>query len=259
MLYLAGIRAGAESRQEDPTVGAESDSSRSSTVGLGKLAPYRGGQATPRGAMPHAVADALREAILDGALPPGTWLREAEVSRELEVSRTPVRDAFRILASEGLVDINANQGAVVSRMTSDDILELYAVRGALETLAARLAARRAPERCTMEFARLLPKMKQAAADNDPAALLELNYQFHTTIRDATSNRYLQRSLTQLQNAARRFPDATLTLPGRIAESQAEHLAIAEAISRGDVDAAANLAAHHWQHLSELRIRMLLNS
>jgi DNA-binding GntR family transcriptional regulator len=142
-------------------------------------------------------------------------------------------------------------------MTSDDIMELYAVRGALETLAARLAARRNPEGCAVGLASLLPQMKQAAADEDPAALLQLNFQFHAIIRDATQNRYLQRSLTALQNAARRFPTTPLSLPGRIDESQAEHLAIAEAIARGDVDAAGALSERHWQHLSELRIRMLL--
>jgi DNA-binding GntR family transcriptional regulator len=227
--------------------------------GLARLALPHAGQAPPRGSMPDAVAATLREAILDGALQPGTWLREAEVSRELKVSRTPVRDAFRILAAEGLVNINANQGAVVTRMTSDDILELYVVREALEALASRLAARRAPERCMEDFAGLIPRMKDAAKDGQVAELYKLNFDFHTIVREATGNRYLQRSLSQLQNAARRFPDPTLTLPGRLAESLGEHLAIAEAISQGNVEEAGRLASHHMRHLSELRISMLLNN
>jgi DNA-binding GntR family transcriptional regulator len=226
-------------------------------MALGRLALSREGNVPARGSMPDAVADALREAILDGVLKAGTWLREAEVSRELEVSRTPVRDAFRILAAEGLVNINANQGAVVSHLTSDDILELYVVREALEALAARLAARRAPERCRERFAALIPQMRLVARDKDVAGLLQLNFEFHTIIREASGNRYLQRSLSQLWNAARRFPDPTLKLPGRIAESLREHLAIAEAISKGDVEAAERLSSQHMRHLSELRISMLL--
>jgi DNA-binding GntR family transcriptional regulator len=208
--------------------------------------------------MPDAVADILREAILDGVLKSGAWLREAEVSSELQVSRTPVRDAFRILAAEGLLTINANQGAIVSPTTSDDILELYVMREVLEMLAARLAARRAPERCMEEFARILPDMKRAAEEGDIAELYRLNFAFHTIVREASGNRYLQRFLSQLQNAARRFPDPTMTLPGRTEESLREHLSLAEAISQGDQEGAERLAGQHMRRLSELRIRMLLH-
>jgi DNA-binding GntR family transcriptional regulator len=225
---------------------------------LGRLVLATDG-APSRGSMPDAVADALREAILDGVLEPGAWLREAEIARELKVSRTPVRDAFRILAAEGLVNINANQGAVVSPMTSDDILELYVMRGALEGLASRLAARRGARRCLDEFAILIPEMRKAADNGEIRELSRLNFAFHAIVRDASGNRYLERSLTQIQNAARRFPDPTLGLPGRVKESMDEHLAIADAITSGDVDAAETLAVDHMRHLSELRIRMLLHN
>jgi DNA-binding GntR family transcriptional regulator len=209
--------------------------------------------------MPDAVADALRQAILDGVLEPGAWLREAEVARELKVSRTPVRDSFRILASEGLVNINANQGAVVSPMTSDDILELYVVREALEALSTRLAARRGAQKCLEEFAILVPKMKAAAKNGEVSELSHLNFVFHEIIRDAAGNRYLERSLKQVQNGARRFPDPTLGLPGRMAESLEEHIALADAISQGEAEKAEKLAVQHMRHLSELRIRMLLRT
>jgi DNA-binding GntR family transcriptional regulator len=217
------------------------------------------GQAPARGSMPETVADALREAILDGGLAPGSWLREAEVAKELKVSRTPVRDAFRILAAEGLIKINANQGVLVAPMTSDDVLELYVMREALEALSARLAARRAPQRCFEEFSVLLPQMRQAVEDGDVAGLSKLNFRFHAIIRDAAGNRYLERALTQIQNAARRFPDPTLGLPGRLEESISEHVALADAISQGDPAHAEKVASDHMRHLSELRIRMLLHN
>lgn len=214
------------------------------------------GKAPARGSMPDAVAGAIRQAILDGVLPPGAWLREAEVARELKVSRTPVRDAFRILAADGLVTINANQGAVVSPMTSDDVLELYVVREALEGLAARLAARRAPQRYIEDFTKILAEMKKVGQAGDIRALSRLNFEFHVIVLEAAGNRYLDRALTQLHNAARRFPDPTLGLPGRVEESIEEHVSLANAIIQGDADTAEDLAIKHMRHLSELRIRML---
>lgn len=216
------------------------------------------GPAPSRGSMPEAVASALREAILDGALTPGTWLREAEVAREMNVSRTPVRDAFRILASEGLVSINANQGAVVAQMTAEDVVELYVMRETLEMLAAKLAARRGAQQCLEAFAELIPRMKEVGNQGRIQELSKLNFDFHAVILGAAGNRYLNRALSQVQNAARRFPDPTLGLPGRVEESINEHVALADAISNGDAETAERLAGDHMRHLAELRIRMLLS-
>ncbi|HEY7177239.1 MAG TPA: GntR family transcriptional regulator [Micromonosporaceae bacterium] len=219
----------------------------------------QGDGAPVRGRTSEGAADALREAILDGVLAPGTWLREVEIAKELNVSRTPVRDAFRVLAAEGLVTLNANQGAVVASTTSDDILELYAIREVLEGLAARLAARRSPQQCLERFSVLLPRMRKAGADGVINDLVALNYEFHKVIREAAGNRYLDRSLAQIQNASRRFPDPTLRLPHRIEESIDEHAALADAISQGDGPKAEKLAVEHMRRLAELRIRMLLHS
>jgi DNA-binding GntR family transcriptional regulator len=216
-------------------------------------------QAPARGGRPVAVANALREGILDGALAPGTWLREAEVARELKVSRTPVRDSFRILEAEGLVEIKANQGVVVSAMTSDDVLELYVVRESLEAIAARLAARHGSYECLKQFQTLIPQMREAAEAGKVRELSRLNFRFHEVIVESAGNRYLSRFLTRIQQAARRFPDPTLSLPGRVDESIAEHVAIADAISRGAVDEAERLSSEHMRHLAELRIQQLLRT
>jgi DNA-binding GntR family transcriptional regulator len=223
----------------------------------GVLEGLRADVTPSRGRMSESVADALREAILGGVVEPGAWLREAEVAKALKVSRTPVRDAFRVLAAEGLVKMRANQGVVVAEMTSDDVLEMYALREVLEALAARLAARRAPQRCLDEFSKLIPAMKKAGQEGRIADLVKLNFKFHTVIREAAGNRYLNRALEQIQNSARRFPDATPNLPGRVDESIQEHADLADAISRGDAARAEKLAQGHMHHLSELRIRMLL--
>jgi DNA-binding GntR family transcriptional regulator len=231
------------------------EAKRDGVAGLSLLVD---GKPPARGDMPNAVASALREAILRGNLEPGAWLREAEVAREMNVSRTPVRDAFRILAAERLVEMKANQGVVVSQMTSEDVIELYVVREALEALATRLAARHGARQCLDAFTTLIPLMREAGAAGDVRELSRLNFEFHTIVKDACGNRYLAQSLTQLQQAARRFPDPTLGLPGRIEESIDEHVRLADAISQGDADAAEKIASEHMRHLAELRIRMLLS-
>lgn len=224
---------------------------------LATLSLGRDGKAPARGATSAAVADALREAILDGTLKPGMWLREAEVARSLSVSRTPVRDAFRTLAAERLVEMKANQGVVVRVMSSDDIIELYVVREVLEGLAARMAARHGAHECLQAFSVLLPKMREAGEAHDVGALSKLNFEFHTIVCRAAGNRYLDQALTHLHQDARRLPDPTLGLPGRMEESISEHVALADAISQGDADVAEKLAADHIHHLAELRIRALL--
>jgi DNA-binding GntR family transcriptional regulator len=252
---MATTKPGSDRSTGTQTPAASAETRRGGVAGLSLLVD---GKPPARGDMPNAVASALREAILRGNLEPGTWLREAEVAREMNVSRTPVRDAFRILAAERLVEMKANQGVVVSQMTSEDVIELYVVREALEALATRLAARHGARQCLDAFQELIPRMREAGASGDLRELSRLNFEFHTIVKDACGNRYLAQSLTQLQQAARRFPDPTLGLPGRIEESIDEHVRLADAISQGDADTAEKIAAEHMRHLAELRIRMLLS-
>ena len=203
------------------------------------------------------VADILRDAILDGVLEPGSWLREAELAQELKVSRTPIRDALRTLAAEGLLTIHANQGAVVASMTSEDIVELYAMRETLEGMAARLAARRARAQCAEELNRLLPEMRKAGEERRFRDLARLNVEFHRAIRRSAGNRYLDRCLTDIENAVRRFRYTTYELPGRVDESYDEHVTLAQAIAQRDPTTAERLASEHMRKLAELRLRMQL--
>ncbi len=222
------------------------------------LAEYRTRLTTTRrGQTSDTVADIVREAILDGVLTPGTWLREAELAQELSVSRTPIRDALRSLAAEGLLTLHANQGAVVAAMTADDIVELYAIRETLEGMAARLAARRASPRVLDNLHGLLSEMARAGQERQFRELSDLNLDFHRSVRQATANRYLDRCLTDVEHAVRRFRYATYELPGRVADSLAEHSAIAEAIGARDPESAAREAMAHMRRLAELRLRMLL--
>jgi DNA-binding GntR family transcriptional regulator len=205
------------------------------------------------------VVEILREAILDGVLKPSAWLRETELAQELSVSRTPIREAFRRLAAEGLVDITAHQGAMVAPMTIDNILEVYVVRENLEGLAARLAARhRSPEHLS-RLERALEEMRRAIAGGKASAeLASLNLMFHKVIREASANHLLERFLGQVEHAVRRFGATTFQSPGRAEEAVEEHGRIVEAIAAGDAEGAEKFALDHMQRARELRIRMLLD-
>lgn len=202
------------------------------------------------------VRETVLEAILDGYLAPGARLREEELAREFGVSRTPVREALHQLAAIGLIDLNLNQGAVVSRLSIEDILTLYIVRENLEGLAARLAAQHATHEQGKVLATLVEEMKSASADRNLVDLARLNLQFHAEVRQLARSRYLDRFLTQVEHAVRRFSETTFAYPGRTEQSIAEHHAIVEAIIANDPDDAETLARQHMREARQIRLRML---
>lgn len=215
----------------------------------------KGGAA--HGSTADRVTDVLREAILSGAIPASSWLREEELAEELGVSRTPVREALRRLAIEELVVKTANQGTVVAPMTMEDLLAVYVVRERLEGIAARLAASRATPELVEGLQELQRRMEEAAAQRATSDLARLNIEFHRLIRRAAGNRYLDRFLLQVEHAVRRFPQSTFAVPSRADAALAEHQAIIEAIAAGDAPLAEQRAIEHMRQARELRTRMLL--
>lgn len=207
------------------------------------------------GSIATAVAEALREAILDGALAPATWLRESDIAAELGVSRTPVREAISRLQNEGLVSRTANSGAVVASLSLDDIIAVYAVREALEATAARLVA--STPRAGLLAALEETYVEMEAAIGTPAAgerLGELNLSFHARIRDASGNAYLRRFLLEVEHAVRRFRRSGYDDPAHMSRSLSEHRSIIDAIASGDAELAAKVSADHMRAACEVRIR-----
>lgn len=219
---------------------------------------YFGG-APMRGRTSEAVAEALREAILDGVLPPGTWLREDDIAETFAVSRTPVRDALRHLADDGLAVKTAHQGAVVAPLSTDDILALYVVREDLEGLAARLAANRCPPGLVDNLNATHTRMQRSAKRGDVQRLAQLNLEFHRALRVAAGNSYLDRFLAQVEQAVRRLPSSTFAEPGRTKQALAEHEAIINAVNARDGQAAERAAKAHMRSAREVRLAVLLGS
>jgi DNA-binding GntR family transcriptional regulator len=210
-----------------------------------------------RGHTPTAVTDVLREAILDGALRPGEWLREGDLARILSVSRTPVREALSRLVEEGLAAKTAHQGVVVATLTFDDVLALYAVREQLEGLAARLAATRGGPQLVHDLELVGERMAQAATDGDVPLLARLNLEWHRLVRDAARNTYLNRFLSQVEHAIRRLSVSTFADEQRALEVLAEHDHVVRAIAAGNGDVAEQEAKAHMRRAREARLAHLM--
>jgi DNA-binding GntR family transcriptional regulator len=165
---------------------------------------------------------ALKGAILNGALGPGAPLREEELGRRHKVSRTPVREALGRLESDGLAVRHTKRGLIVYDPTLDDIIDLYVLREALESLAARLAAERRTELDLQRFALMLDGIQRAMREAHSERVVKLSSEFHFLMWRVAGNRPLQRALNEMEESLQRFRRSTLAHPGRAAEALREH-------------------------------------
>ena len=202
------------------------------------------------------VEERIRQAIQAGRYGPGERIRETEVAGWLEVSRTPVREAFRRLESEGLLSFVSWRGVVVADLDRQQVSELYAMREVLEGAAARLAARHIGDPEIDLLAGLLARAD--ACREDPGALAAINRQFHEVIHGAAHNRYLTQTLNQLRNSLALLRGTTFAVPGRADTAAAEHGAILEAIRDRDADAAEAAARTHIAAARRARLELLLD-
>jgi DNA-binding GntR family transcriptional regulator len=190
-----------------------------------------------------SVVGDLRQAILTGAIAPGERLLQVELAERLGVSRIPLREALRTLHGEGLVVIEPNRGAVCRPLEPKDISDLYAVRLALEQLAARTAAERfADLRDATEAKR---KLALAAVERaDVAGLIRLDFEFHSGLARASGNPHLSHSLDGCWSQIERAMHYYFTHDAYAGVVWDEHAAIARAVAFGDPNGAAGLLERH---------------
>jgi len=204
----------------------------------------------------EAVYQTLREAILSGVLRPGEPLGEEQLARCFQVSRTPVREGILRLESEELARRIPRRGLVVRTITEHEVLEVYAVRTALDGLAARLAAAESLPADRAHLTWINDRFAAAAARADAAALSQINIEFHEALCQAPHNSLLLRFTRQIHDWVRRFGETTLAYPDRAPAAVAEHRAILDAIAVGDGDAAERLAREHMEHALSTRMALL---
>ncbi|MBK3735217.1 FCD domain-containing protein [Azospirillum brasilense] len=196
----------------------------------------------------------IREAIRKGRYSPGDRVLEDEISRQLEMSRTPVREALHRLEAEGLLVYEARLGMVVARLDYQMIMELYSMRDVLEGTAAAMAARHASEAEVANLEHLL-SLEDRFAD-DAAGMAEHNRRFHEAIYRSAHNRYLLRTLNALQDPLSLLSKTTFSLTERRTAAHPEHVAIVEAIRARDPERAECAARAHIRAAQQARLRIM---
>src|SRR6478672_9727416 len=190
------------------------------------------------------VYTALRERILSGDLPRASKLRQVSLAEEMGVSRTPLREALRRLAAEGLVDFSPNRGATVSELDFGDMRHAWAARVALEPGAARLAAERRDPDGIASMREAIAAQRRA--DGDRGESFAANRTFHLALAAASGNPHLTRFAEMLWVPRIGVPiyQAQAAEPRGAAGWADEHEGIVEAIASGDADAAERLTREH---------------
>jgi len=201
----------------------------------------------------EVVFRALREALRSGIYKPGDRLREEEVAERLNVSRTPVREAFGRLVSKGLVVPGQGRGLIVRRLDQTEVVELYAMREILEGAAARLAAKHAsdPE---IEALRDLEAGFESATNAEEMA--RFNLLFHESIFACSRNRYLDSALQELQDAIALLGRTTFSVEARPEAAIREHHDLIAAIAAQDADKADALARAHIRESLRARLKIM---
>jgi DNA-binding GntR family transcriptional regulator len=217
------------------------------------------GAAIQRQSTTEQVAAALRDAILSGAVPPGTPLREAAIAAELGVSRNTVREAARLLGGEGLVRHQMNRGVVVAEITAADVRDIYAARAAIETAAAEALTTHRDPAIYQQLESLVGQIEDAFARNDAAGVLDGDRLFHATLVAAARSPRLSAFHTQLrheQRLALSLAERSCRALGRTAD---DHRVLLDALRGTPARARAQVSTHLQAGAAELlRLRDLLD-
>lgn len=190
--------------------------------------------------------DALEDQIVNGSLKPGDRLDEAALAERFQVSRTPLREAFKALAGSGLVDTIPNRGTFIASVGLPQLIEMFEVMAELEGMCARLAARRISEPEAAELTSLLESCAVAKDRGDTDAYYYENERFHDCIYRASHNSFLAQQARQLQTRLKPYRRLQLRVRNRAARSLDEHRQIVEAILAGDGKAAEDHIKDHVQ-------------
>jgi DNA-binding GntR family transcriptional regulator len=204
--------------------------------------------AAGRSHVPKTLADRLRMLISDdivrGELAPGAVLDEMELARRFQVSRTPVREAIRLLAASGLVDARPHRSAVVARPGRLQVLGMFEALCELEVLCAGFAAERMTKAEHAELQAIHRSLRPVVKSGDPQRYHEINENFHAAIYAGSHNAYLARITAETRARIAPFSRAQFRTFGRLAQSHAEHERVVAAILKGDRAAAsAEMRAH----------------
>lgn len=198
---------------------------------------------SPR-ALYQDVAERLRQQIFARQLEPGSWIDELKLAADFGISRTPLREALKLLATEGLVTMKMRRGAYVTEMSADDVAQAYHLLGLLESDAAASVAAHASPGQRAELAELHEQLEKQARQRD--AFFATNEQFHLALLHMAGNRWAVQVATDLRKVMKLNRHHSLFKRGRLAESLAEHRALMQAIDNRRPALARRLMQAHFR-------------
>ena len=199
---------------------------------------------SPR-ALYQDVAERLRQQIFARELEPGSWIDELKLCTDYGISRTPMREALKVLAAEGLVTMKVRRGAYVTEMSRDDVAEVYHVLALLESDAAGRVADKANDEQRAELAALHERLEKSVRHRD--AFFALNEQFHMALLQIAGNRWALQLVTDLRKVMKLNRHHSLFKKGRLSDSLAEHRALMAAIAARDAATATRLMKSHFEN------------
>lgn len=188
-------------------------------------------------ALYQEVAERLRERIFSHELKPGAWIDEQAIAEQYGISRTPLREALKVLASEGLVTLKPRRGCYVTEISERDLDEIFSVMALLEGQCARDATGKAAETDLAQFRKLHDALEAAADRNDINGFFEANQAFHHAVQSVADNHWLQHVIEDLRKVIKLSRHHSLFSDGRLEQSLAEHRDILKAMLARDPAAA----------------------
>ena len=197
-----------------------------------------------RRALYQDVADRLRQQIFARRLEPGSWIDELKLAAEFGISRTPLREAVKLLAAEGLVTMKLRRGAYVTEVSAEDVAQVYHLLGLLEADAAGTVAAHATAAQRAQLSELHQRLEQQAGQRD--AFFATNEQFHMALLEIAGNRWALHMVIDLRKVMKLNRHHSLFKQGRLERSLAEHRALMRALLAGDAEAATRLMRAHFQ-------------
>ena len=192
----------------------------------------------------------LESEIFAGQLAPGARLDEVELAARFDVSRTPVREALRHLASAGLIQIRSRQPALVMALSAHKLIEMFQVMAELESLCARMAARRINAAQLTELNSLQEELVELSRTDQVDAFYEVNRRFHELIYEASQNEFLAEQTRALRNRIGSYRKVVTQRASRRADTLTEHAEVLRCITTGDEDGAAAAMRGHVNLLGE---------
>jgi DNA-binding GntR family transcriptional regulator len=199
----------------------------------------------------------VKDSIINGRLKPGERVPEHEIAENFGISRTPIREAFRQLESEGFITVIPRKGAVVSPITAKDVSEFYSIKSLLEGYAAGLACGKFTEKELKRLTQINQQMQKHAAKNDVRGFYRLDNQFHEVFLSSSGNDKLCVLAHQIAQQFERFRIMALSLPGRMNTSIKQHEDIIKAFTEQNAELVEKLVRANAELSSKVLVTELL--